>query len=236
MDTFEHWVLLSLRGPVLFEGLFNPNIGLSPTDWKDLIGSELDTQMPKQRILHCLSRVPGILHRVRNVDVDRDPSINTNTTIQDTSQQESMASLAPLKIELRGLYSTARSIGDQFHSRLCEVEAPGALNVVAATAPIGKVISPVMLHAHYQRTYAFAIIAALYLNYTLMAMTTAKAMRAGDRNDSTDAALLQRDAVLLALDMLIIAETAVVYRPMGAIYLLLGLSAARMAVELLVLR
>ncbi|KAL4929208.1 uncharacterized protein BDV17DRAFT_281485 [Aspergillus undulatus] len=158
---------------VLFEGLFNPHISLTPQEWKDLVESNLESDMSEGKMLHCLSRIPNILHRARK--------------------------------ELIGLYTTTRAICDEFRARLLELEAPGALHAAAALNPRPR--SPVMLHAHYQRTYGFAIIITLYINYTLVNMYM-------DENDVPRTCNL--DAVYLAQKILGIAENAVVYRPFGA--------------------
>lgn len=151
-------------------------------------------------MLQCLARVPDILHQARNID---------NT--------EESGLLLHLQTELRALYTISRTICTQFRARLLELEAPGALYTVAARASLN--LPPVMLHAHYQRTYGFAIIIALWLNYVLVAM------RANDSESN-----IKPDAAYLAQEMLNIAENAVAYRPLGAAFVPLGLLAARMAV------
>lgn len=153
-------------------------------------------------MLQCLARVPNILHQAKNIDKTKETGL-----------------LHHLQTELRILYTTSRTICDQFRARLLELEAPGALNTIAARAPLK--LPPVMLHAHYQRTYGFAIIIALYLNYVLVAM------RANDSESN-----FKPDAAYLAQEMLNIAENAVAYRPLGAAFVPLGLLAARIAVGL----
>ncbi|KKK21013.1 hypothetical protein ARAM_005093 [Aspergillus rambellii] len=144
-DEFERALLLSLRGPVLFEGLVNPNIQLTADEWKDMVENELDSTAPEGLILRCLSRVPDILRRARN---------NPN----------GQAGILSLQTEMKALYSTVREVCDQFRDRLLEIETPGGSN--------GHTLTPGMFHAHYQRMYGLVVTIALYMNYMLIALGT----------------------------------------------------------------
>ncbi|KAL4943852.1 hypothetical protein BDV06DRAFT_210699 [Aspergillus oleicola] len=207
-DDFEALLLLSVRGVILFESLFNTHIDLTPQERKDLVESDMDSNISEGKMLHCLSRVPNILHRARNLNLN-----------YDTDTETGVDSLPSIQEELEDLYATTRTICDEFRARLLELEAPGSLHAVAALNPLP--VRPVMLHAHYQRTYGLVMTITLYLNYILVGM-------GADTEDLGNT--LKPDAVYLAQEMLGIAENAVVYRPFGAVFVPLGLVAARMAV------
>ncbi|KAL2812623.1 hypothetical protein BJX63DRAFT_240890 [Aspergillus granulosus] len=144
-DAFERLLLLSLRGPVLFEGLFNPNIQLTAQEWKELVENELDTGTPEGTMLALLARVPNILNRVR---------ANTN----------GLAGLLEIQTEMKGIYTRTRAICDEFAIELAAVEANKSANPLK--------LPPMMLHAHIQRMYGLCITITLYMNYTLTAIRT----------------------------------------------------------------
>ncbi|KAL4802807.1 hypothetical protein BDV18DRAFT_146632 [Aspergillus unguis] len=240
-DDFDALLLLSLRGLVLFEGIFNPDIHLSSEEWKDLVESDLDTATFQEgKMLYCLSRVPTILGRARSLNQD----IGSEDRAND---EETEAQLKSIQLELQGLYTTTRSICDEFRVRLSELEAPGALYAAAAVAPLK--LQPVMLHAHYQRMYAYVMIINLYLNYILVAMYSRVGISPGETDThiktesesepdiSTKPEMdsmiqLRLDAIYDAHEMLKIAENAIMYRPLGAVHVPWGLLAARMTVGL----
>ncbi|KAL4948976.1 hypothetical protein BDW69DRAFT_198472 [Aspergillus filifer] len=211
-DNFESLLLLSLRGVILLEGLFNPRIDLTPQEWKDLVESDMDSNISEGKMLHCLARIPNILHRARNLNPCNPTKIETETETANDS-------IFAIQEEIEDLYATTRAICDEFRARLLELEALGSLHAVAALHPLQ--VRPVVLHAQYQRTYGFAIMIALYLNYILVGLSV----------DTEDlGGTLKPDAVYLAQEMLDIAENAVIYRPFAAAFVPLGLVAARMAV------
>ncbi|KAL5333131.1 hypothetical protein BJX70DRAFT_78845 [Aspergillus crustosus] len=145
-DVFERILMLSLRGPVLFEGLFNPNINLTPEEWNELVVSELDANTPEGSMMRNLSLVPDIMHRVK-----------TNT--------DGLAGLLILQAELKSIYTKTREIVDSLGVQVSEIE-----NSTSKTIPNPFGLSPRMLHAHTQRFYGIAITIALYMNYALVLM------------------------------------------------------------------
>ncbi|KAL3480527.1 hypothetical protein BJX99DRAFT_18267 [Aspergillus californicus] len=193
-SAFESILLLALRGPVLFEGLFNPKIQLSPDEWKELVESDLDAGNPEGDMMRALSRIPDLLARTRN-------------------NRDGMRGLLSLQKEMKGYYAMARKVCDQFSSELTTIETHSHQD---AFNPYG--MPPVFLHAHCQRMYAIAMIVTLIMNHILVRMRT---------QDPS----LAPDAAFYALEMLNIAENAMIYRPFGACYVPMGLQAAWMAVE-----
>ncbi|KAL3457237.1 hypothetical protein BJX64DRAFT_280750 [Aspergillus heterothallicus] len=144
-DPFERILLLSLRGPVLFEGLFNPNIQFTAEEWKELVENELDTGTPEGAMLRYLARVPDVLDRVRK---------NPN----------GLPGLLKIQNEMKGIYTNTRALCDDLATELAAVEANKSSN------PHG--LPPVMLHAHVQRMYGLCITITLYMNFTLNAIRT----------------------------------------------------------------
>ncbi|KAH8701567.1 hypothetical protein BGW36DRAFT_371117 [Talaromyces proteolyticus] len=89
-DEFEAKLILSLRGPVLFEALWNDKIELSPNEWSSLVENDYDTNLPEGQLMLIFSRVPFLMHRGRNA----------------TEESEFTA----LREEIRPMYDTSRSI------------------------------------------------------------------------------------------------------------------------------
>ncbi|KAL6230369.1 hypothetical protein BDW75DRAFT_223002 [Aspergillus navahoensis] len=147
-DNFERVLLLSLRGPVLFEGVFNPRIDLTPEEWTELVQNELDARAPEGEMLLNLSRVRDILSRVK-------------------TNENGLAGLLILQAETRSLYTKTRKISHLFRVELHDIENPGQ-----NSPPNPHGLSPTWLHAHTQRLYGLAITIALYMNYILKAMRT----------------------------------------------------------------
>ncbi|GLI76182.1 hypothetical protein PoHVEF18_004453 [Penicillium ochrochloron] len=65
-NDFEAKIYMSLRGSVLFEGLFNHRIQLTEEEWDSLIVNEYDRANPEGRLLHTLSRAPGLMRRAKH--------------------------------------------------------------------------------------------------------------------------------------------------------------------------
>ncbi|KAL4806081.1 hypothetical protein BDV18DRAFT_138644 [Aspergillus unguis] len=147
-DSFEQMLLLSLRGPVLFEGLFNPHIDFTPQEWKELVENDLDAQTPESEMLLNLSRVRDILFRAKN-------------------NPDGLAGLLILQAEIRSLYAKTRKICDIFRVGLKEVEDPGENG-----PPNPHGLPPAWIHAHIQRFYGLAVSIALYINYAAVALRT----------------------------------------------------------------
>ncbi|KAG9232673.1 hypothetical protein BJ875DRAFT_72373 [Amylocarpus encephaloides] len=64
-DDFECKLLLSLRGPVLFESLFNAKINFSSWEWQTFVENPLDGDTLEGKMMHSLTRVPGFMLRRR---------------------------------------------------------------------------------------------------------------------------------------------------------------------------
>ncbi|KFY08359.1 hypothetical protein V492_06301 [Pseudogymnoascus sp. VKM F-4246] len=56
-DDFESKLHLSLRAPVIFEGLFNPNIQFTPLEWKTLVDNHIDEGTFPGRMMRYVSQV-----------------------------------------------------------------------------------------------------------------------------------------------------------------------------------
>lgn len=131
----------------LFEGLFNPRIDLTPTEWIELVQNELDAGTPEGEMLLNLSRVRDILSRVK-------------------TNEHGLAGLLILQAEMRSLYTKTRKICDTFRAELHKIENP-----IQDSLPNPFGLPPTLLHALTQRFYGLAITIALYMNYALGAIT-----------------------------------------------------------------
>ncbi|KAK2760762.1 hypothetical protein FQN54_001998 [Arachnomyces sp. PD_36] len=142
-DDFEERILLSLRGPVLFEGLFNDRIQLSAQEWKDLIESALDKSTSEGHMMRCLARLPVIMRRGRNT-FEGDP-----VRIE-------------LRDELRIQYETTKLIVEELGQRW------GTLGPLDDNPPS----IALRLHSHYQRMYALGLLVGIIINCVLSAFDT----------------------------------------------------------------
>lgn len=64
-DDFERNLILTLRGPVLFESLYNSRIQFSHEEWTRLVKNPLDGELPKGNVVYCLAHVPELMRRGR---------------------------------------------------------------------------------------------------------------------------------------------------------------------------
>ncbi|KAF3406973.1 hypothetical protein DPV78_001789 [Talaromyces pinophilus] len=187
-DDFELQLLLSLRGCVLFEGLFNENIELDPQDWISLVGNELDQNIPEGKLMRYLANIPSILRRARAA---------TNAS-----------EIAILRDELRPVYEASQKLLLQLHKQWAD----------GRTLDVDNVLKNVILHAYYQRAYGIGLLIVTIFNWVLRAFTP-----------PFDAIGLIADSTNLVTQILELAEVANRYRPLGAGYILIVLSAAWLA-------
>lgn len=67
-DVFESLLLLSLRGPVVFEGLWNDEIEFTDPQWKQLVENQYDTDQRAEGVLmQALAKMPIYILRGRKV-------------------------------------------------------------------------------------------------------------------------------------------------------------------------
>ncbi|RAO68997.1 uncharacterized protein BHQ10_005009 [Talaromyces amestolkiae] len=187
-DGFEAQLLLSLRGSVLFEGLFNENIELDPQDWISLVGSDLDQDLPEGKLMRYLANVPSILRRARAA----------------TNADE----IAILRGEVKPMYEASQKLLLQVHKQWTD----------GRTLDANNVLRNVILHAYFQRAYGIGLLIVIILNWVLRAFTP-----------PFDAIELIADSTNLVTQTLELAQAANIYRPLGAGYMLIVLSAAWIA-------
>ncbi|CRG87879.1 hypothetical protein PISL3812_04900 [Talaromyces islandicus] len=102
-NDFEAKLVLSLRGPVLFEALWNDRIDLTPNEWESLVGSHYDSHIPEGRLLFMFSRVPCFMQRARS-------ALN-------------QCDISALSEEIRPIYEASQDIVDTMQSNYDEVNA-----------------------------------------------------------------------------------------------------------------
>lgn len=67
-DPFESMLLLTLRGPVVFEGLWNDQIEFSETQWKELVENHWDDDQRAEGVMmRCVAKLPIYILRGRKV-------------------------------------------------------------------------------------------------------------------------------------------------------------------------
>ncbi|KAJ5773220.1 transcriptional regulator family: Fungal Specific TF [Penicillium paradoxum] len=143
-DDFERKLFLSLRGCVLFEGLYNDAIDLSAEEWDALVANDYDQALPEGRILRCLARAPSIMKRgkraIRNYE-----------------------DLTPLTEEIRPIYETCKSIVAELKARTIEFQT-SELNTMPES------FMSRILRAHYHRTYGIGVAVTSFFNCMLQAL------------------------------------------------------------------
>ncbi|KAB8263670.1 hypothetical protein BDV32DRAFT_110916 [Aspergillus pseudonomiae] len=136
-DDFEAKLLLTLRGPVLFEGLFVNSIDLSGEEYESLVESDLDAGTPDGQMMRCLARVPGIRERI-------------------AATMPGDAGFESLRQEARDLYESYQGVLTALQARTTSVETP------LATGSMYRMCT--LLHAQYQRMYGLGLTVAIILN------------------------------------------------------------------------
>lgn len=201
-DEFERKLLLALCGSVvsmpqsknferdamltfaqLFHALLSDKVPISFTEWKQIVENDLDGASYEGRMMGCLARVPDLMQAGR-----------------DALQ----GGHAPVKLqkEAKCLHDATKLILRDLRYRFLKQEADPASSVVA-----------VMVHCHYQRTYALALVISIILNCILDALDPREV-------------ILEEEAAQCSKEILVLAETAAVYRPIAASYMSLCLIAA----------
>ncbi|KAF2185308.1 hypothetical protein K469DRAFT_726837 [Zopfia rhizophila CBS 207.26] len=144
-DDFECKLVLTLRGPVVFEALFNPKIQFSPREWKTLVENPLnaDTTWGIQ-VMHCLSRLPPYMHRARAVlrGDGEDPK---------------------LLDEINTDYKALKAVLGELHGRLAAVEK----RMVDGTPLLDPVVQA---HSILQRIYGLCLTFGIIFGCVLSAL------------------------------------------------------------------
>jgi hypothetical protein len=144
-DDFEKELLLSLRGPILFEALINPKIRFNPEEWKTLVESELDEGTPEGQTMRCLAKAPNIMESGKASLLEQ---VHLSEIIAETRHQYCV--LKGILQEMEDRYNTVRDDG-----------------IPRSTTMLTKV------HAHYQRIYGLALAICLIFNCIYRALDPA---------------------------------------------------------------
>ncbi|KAJ5173146.1 hypothetical protein N7492_005739 [Penicillium capsulatum] len=148
-DPFEQKLFLSLRGVVLFEGLFNDRIKLSPQEWDDLVRNDFDGSTPDGRILLNLSRAPGLMHRGRET---------LSTGVDQTGVRD----------EVWSVYQTCKMNLSAIKLRLDENKDPTL--EITGLSPTQKSFVRQAAYSNYQRMYGIGLVITLFFNCMLGAL------------------------------------------------------------------
>ncbi|CAG7968232.1 unnamed protein product [Penicillium salamii] len=143
-DEFEQKLFLSLRGSVLFEGLYNDAIDLSSEEWDALVINDFDQDHPEGRILRCLAKAPVLIKRGKQAKIN-------------------MQDLRPLAKEVQPIYEECKLILKDLKARKvdCESSELGSNMATFITR---------LLQAHYLRTYGIGLAITLFFNCMLQAL------------------------------------------------------------------
>ncbi|KAJ5089905.1 transcriptional regulator family: Fungal Specific TF [Penicillium argentinense] len=190
-DLFEAKLFLSLRGSVLFEGIFNERIDLTPEEWDTLVRSDYDSSTPDGQILACLAKAPSLMRRGRKALCTGADTVDVRDEVW-TVYQECKMNLSVLK---------HRSVENDFSE------------MYNAASPSGRKFIIEFGFAHFQRSYGIGLACTLVFNCILTAL------------DAHDGAT-KFDADYLSEEILDLAKRSVIWRPIGAGYLMICVSAA----------
>ncbi|KAJ5515671.1 transcriptional regulator family: Fungal Specific TF, partial [Penicillium freii] len=186
-DDFERKLFLSLRGSVLFEGLYNDAIDLTPEEWDALVNNDFDQDQPSGQILRCLARAPVLIKRGKQA-------------IRDGED------LTPLTMEARPIYEKCKLLLGELKARTVDFET-------SELSTMPETFMARILRAHYLRTHGIGLAITTFFNCILQAL------------DPGDYACMIESRSLVE-DTLIHAQKANMYRPVGAGYVIMCLSAA----------
>ncbi|CAI7564620.1 unnamed protein product [Penicillium crustosum] len=186
-DDFERKLFLSLRGSLLFEGLYNDAIDLSSEEWDALAKSDFDQDQPDGQILRCLARAPVIMKRGKQA-------------IRDGED------LTLLAMEVRPIYEKCKLLLGELKARTVAFET-------SELDTMPQAFMARILRAHYLRTHGIGLGITTFFNCILQAL---------DPGDYT----CRVESRSLVGDILVHAQKSNVYRPVGAGYVIMCLSAA----------
>ncbi|CAG7984541.1 unnamed protein product [Penicillium olsonii] len=143
-DEFEKKLFLSLRGSVLFEGLYNDAIDLSSEEWDALVTNDFDQDHPEGQILRCLAKAPVLIKRGKQAKIN-------------------MEDLQPLREEVRPIYEQCKLILKDLKARKvqCKSSDLGSNTETFITR---------LLEAHYLRTYGIGLAITIFFNCMLQAL------------------------------------------------------------------
>ncbi|EFQ99034.1 hypothetical protein MGYG_02046 [Nannizzia gypsea CBS 118893] len=175
-DEFESKLVLSLRGPVVFEGLLNQKIQFTPEEWKTLVENHLDGVTPEGRMMRSVAKVPGLLNRARKIRKDGGTDEN-------------------LLIDALAAYHLAKGAADELRIKYNKARFPKE-GQFSFKDPI------VMAHSFYQRSFGLSLTVAIILSCVVTGI------------DPDNAVVV--DPSTYIDEILEIAGSATIYRPLGA--------------------
>ena len=188
-DPFEHKLILTLRGPVLFESLINPRIYFNSEESAILTPNGLDEAIPGAQMMRCLAYVPDLMYRGR-------------IALREQEQEHILHVL----IETRRHYAILQAVSRRLHSYISAIEQPPK-GISQSASSHDKA------RASCQRSYGLSISICIIFNRILKAL---------DMNNTE----LDVEAKHFCDSILVLANQATIYRPLGASYIVLCLIAA----------
>ncbi|KAJ5984064.1 hypothetical protein N7481_006163, partial [Penicillium waksmanii] len=202
-DEFEAKLFLSMRGSVLFEGIFNDRINLTSEEWDNLVRNDYDSTTPDGKILLNLSKAPHLMRRGREALRTGTDTTSIRNQVW-TIYQDCKVNLSILK---------HRSVENDF-SELFKTASPAGRKFILEFG-----------FAHYQRTYGIGLACTLVFNCILSALD-AHGHRQGQGLDDVSASVTEFDATYLSEEVLDLAKRSVIWKPIGAAYIVICVNAA----------
>ncbi|GAB7363316.1 hypothetical protein MBLNU230_g3597t1 [Neophaeotheca triangularis] len=211
-DDFERNIMTCFRAPVLIEGLLNPNIRFSPSEWRELIVNPLEAMSAErkkvvgERMLYCLSRVPELTSKARK-------------SLHDQRHDGALAE------EANDIYNEAMECLDIVRASYLSYEAKvsGSGNTRPSPKPPATDKAARLDFIYYadsQRLYGLALFTVGYINKLIRSF--------GILNASHN---LEAEAAAIVSEIIAHAEASRPLRPMGAAGVPLSLVIARINVR-----
>ncbi|KAK5937803.1 hypothetical protein PMZ80_009932 [Knufia obscura] len=143
-DAFERKILLCLRGPVLFESMFNERIDLSPQEWRLLVDASFREATPEDEMMRCISHLRDFLRQYRKARHDQ-------------------GVLLDLVSELQVHYRTMQGLLADQRERLGAYEADNAAHFKSSITT--------RVHSGYQSAFGVGLVIAIAYNCVLSGLS-----------------------------------------------------------------
>ncbi|CAI7601009.1 unnamed protein product [Penicillium manginii] len=183
-DAFEAKLFLSMRGSVLFEGIFNDRINLTPEEWDNLVRNDYDSSTPEGQMLLNLSKAPNLMRRGRE-------ALRTAT---DTTS---------LRDEVWSIYQDCKTNLSTMKHRSVENDLS---ELYKTASPAGRKFILEFGFAHYQRTYGIGLACTLVFNCILSALDAYGSRRESGQGGGAGGGITEFDATYLSEEVLALAK------------------------------
>ena len=172
-------------------------------EWQDLVCNDLDITTIDGQMMKCLSRLPHLMDRGRSALKTAKPN--------DPSLQDLLIEAHALRQEssfyLAALRERCQNLDHSIATTYPWMLDQGSMDGLRK-----------ILHAHFSRSYGMALAISLIVNCVLLAL-------------QGDDSAIRQESKQFACEVVELADVVRVYRPLGAMYMVICLAAAYVSVE-----